>query len=222
MFHHTGGSGDCQRFPGEKTAKNQFFRGFADIGGVWARMAKKGGVPRGGRNLIRLRTTSESTFPKGEGKITQPPAAAPKPPKDPVRRLCRGLRPQRGQFKQSSATRAAPNAAAFPTAWNPDGGPGGIAALAIPPGGFAPLSTRESGHLLAAPCSNKRKDNLIIPHAGEFHPFNKLWGISVCTLRSLSVSVVYRISTWSFSTIRRTTSSRPTSTTSDRARVSAV
>ena len=47
----------------------------------------------------------------------------------------------------------------------------------------------------AEKASNKRKDNLIIPHAGEFHPFNKLCGISVCTLRNLSVSVVYRIST---------------------------
>ena len=81
----------------------------------------------------------------------------------------------------------------------PHGTPTGVRGesrlLRFPPGGFPPLSTRESGHLLAAPCSNKRKDNLIIPHAGEFHPFNKLWGISVCTLRSLSVSVVYRIST---------------------------
>ena len=75
------------------------------------------------------------------------------------------------------------------------GAPGGSAKWALPPGGFPPISTRESGLLLAAPCSNKRKDNLIIPHAGEFHPFNKLWGISVCTLRNLSVSVVYRIST---------------------------
>ena len=36
-------------------------------------------------------------------------------------------------------------AAAFVQAWNPDGGPGEIAAFAISPGGFAPLSTRESG-----------------------------------------------------------------------------
>ena len=67
--------------------------------------------------------------------------------------------------------------------------------MIFPPAAFRRFRRAKAAPQPAAPCSNKRKDNLIIPHAGEFHPFNKLWGISVCTLRNLSVSVVYRIST---------------------------
>ena len=122
-------------------------------------------------------------------------AAAAQPKGTDAATLRRIASAESGNSKQSSATLRRPwSTAVRPSSQRPAGVRGECTFLHSP-GGFPPISTRESGHLLAAPCSNKRKDNLIIPHAGEFHPFNKLWGISVCTLRNLSVSVVYRIST---------------------------
>ena len=111
------------------------------------------------------------TFPKGEGKINQPPAAAPKPPKEPVRRLCRGLRPQRGQFKQSSATRAAPNAAAFPTVWNPNGGLRGEAQNGrFPPAAFRRFRRAKAATYSLHPAATKERTTTSSPTRGNFIP----------------------------------------------------
>ena len=50
-----------------------------------------------------------------------------------------------GNSEKPSATGAAPGAAASPTCPGEQGGTGGKRQLSLPPGGFAPLSTRESG-----------------------------------------------------------------------------
>ena len=54
-----------------------------------------------------------------------------------------------GNSKKPSATGAAPGAAASPICPGEQGGTGGKRQLSLPPGGFAPLSTRESGHRVA-------------------------------------------------------------------------
>ena len=49
------------------------------------------------------------------------------------------------RFKASLSKQSRQTGAARPSRHGPGGAPGGIACFAIPPGGFPPLSTRESG-----------------------------------------------------------------------------
>ena len=85
-----------------------------------------------------IRQPASGLPPSPEWKATkpspQPPAAAPKPSKDPERRLCEGLLPR---LSGSSSKPEQPEPPRMQPLSRPHGTPtgsGGIAALAIPPG----------------------------------------------------------------------------------------
>ena len=77
-------------------------------------------------------------------------------PKVQMRRLCRGLLPLQAEIQAILCNRSRPRCSRSTNSTGARGGPGG-SALSLPPGGFAPLSTRESG-LTAANESNLQKN----------------------------------------------------------------
>ena len=102
---------DCQRFPGEKTAKNQFFRGFADIGRVWARMAKG--------DLIRPSSGRPNNRPPSPQRLHR------NLQKNPCGDFAEDSFRVSGNSKESSATRAANLCSRLPDRMEPRRGSGG-------------------------------------------------------------------------------------------------
>ena len=99
----------------------------------------------------------------------QPPAAAPRPPKDPERRLCEGLLPRLAEVQASLSNQSRHPMQPLSRPHGTPTGSGGIAALAIPPGALWYFLAREKVHL-AQKTSSKGK-NLPRGNAFRLHIF---------------------------------------------------
>ena len=93
--------------------------------------------------MAALATASKGTYNKEHPTQPQRPQYCLK--RADAATLQRVSSAESGNSEKLSATGAAPGAAAYPTCPGEQGGTGGKRQLSLPPGGFAPLSTRESG-----------------------------------------------------------------------------
>ena len=177
MFHHTGGSGDCQRFPGEKTAKNQFFRGFADIGGVWARMAKRGGCREEGETSSVFGLRPNPPSPRGKAKLLNLQRLHRNLQKNPCGDFAEDSFRVKRKFKGILCNQSRPECSRLPDRMEPQrGAPGGSAKWALPPGGFPPLSTRESGPTARCTLQQQKKGQPHHPPRGGISSLQQTLG----------------------------------------------
>ena len=109
----------------------------------------------------------ESTFPKGEGlvgrpTVPQPPAAAPRPPKEPVRRLCEGLLPRLAEVQASLSNQSRPECSRSTDRMEPRRGPGESPLLRFPRALFGTFS-RERKYISHERQATKVKSTAGIP-----------------------------------------------------------